>query len=62
VSQFYQRFHKYVTYKKDYNELLFYILQTLVKETVSYYQLRHGLEPEQIEISMEDFETRVTKR
>ena len=53
-----KKFYKYVTYKRDYNQLLFYLLQTLVRETVNYYQLRHGVDPDQVEISVEDFETR----
>jgi len=53
-----KRFHKYVTYKRDYNELLFYILQTLMKEHINYHQLRHGVEPDQIEIQIDEFETR----
>jgi len=53
------RFRKYITYKKDYNELLFYLLQILLREAVHYHQIKHGNEPEQVEIPLEDFQARV---
>jgi len=34
------------------------LLQTLVRETTNYYQLTHGEELEQVEIPVEEFETR----
>ena len=38
--------------------LLFYLLQTLVRENANYYQIRHGIEPEQVEVLEADFEAR----
>jgi DNA replication licensing factor MCM2 len=54
-----QKFQKYITYKKDYNELLFYLLQNLVRETCIYIQTKTGEDaPREVEISLEDFESR----
>jgi len=39
-----KNFRKYITYKKDNNELLFHILQHLVKDAVHYQQLLRGQE------------------
>eukprot|EP01137_Pigoraptor_chileana_P035579 Opistho-2@29835 len=50
---------RYITYKKDNNELLYYVLQSLVRETTQYLQNRHqGELPSFIEIDKKDFEAR----
>ncbi|KQJ88707.1 hypothetical protein BRADI_4g20640v3 [Brachypodium distachyon] len=37
-----QSFHKYMTYKKDYNELLLLLLRTLVKDVLHFEEIMSG--------------------
>ena len=46
-------FQKYLTYKKDNDELLLFMLQGLVKDQQTYMMLRHQVNP-QIEIPCEE--------
>ncbi|KAJ5072865.1 DNA helicase [Anaeramoeba ignava] len=51
------RMNKYLMYKQDSNELLFYLLQSLVKEKIDYLKLRHQIDaPEVVEVDQEEFE------
>ncbi|KJE92812.1 minichromosome maintenance complex component 2 [Capsaspora owczarzaki ATCC 30864] len=50
-------FSKYITYRKDNNELLFYILQQLLRDTIAYNRRRRAEEPAvRVLIDLEDFE------
>ncbi|OHT08113.1 DNA replication licensing factor Mcm2 [Tritrichomonas foetus] len=56
-------FSKYLVFGKDHNDLLFNVLQTIVRERTSFYRLRRsGIETEEhglnIVIKKEDFERR----
>lgn len=49
-------FKKYITYKKDYNELLLHLLRGLVKDVLRLEELMSGTRPRlnQVEIKIED--------
>jgi len=53
-------FAKYISYKKDHNELLFFILQSCIREVSQLLQLRssNSSEPDAIDVEMDDFESR----
>jgi len=52
-------FSKFITYKKDHNELLFFLLQTCVREVSQLLQLRsNSSEPTAVEVEIDDFESR----
>ena len=53
-----RKFSKYLTFKRDNNELLLFILRQLVQETASYMRNRYGTEQEVIEISESDMADR----
>eukprot|EP01098_Paradermamoeba_levis_P013204 TRINITY_DN5973_c0_g1_i3.p1 TRINITY_DN5973_c0_g1~~TRINITY_DN5973_c0_g1_i3.p1 ORF type:complete len:321 (-),score=73.64 TRINITY_DN5973_c0_g1_i3:208-1134(-) len=57
-----KKFRKYITYKKDNNELLLYLLQNLVRENLAFHfhHLHHpaDAESEATSIDAEDFEIR----
>eukprot|EP01018_Ginkgo_biloba_P017870 Gb_10893 [translate_table: standard] len=49
-------FKKYITYKKDYNELLLHLLRGLVKDILRFEELMTGTRPHltQVEVKVED--------
>lgn len=49
-------FKKYITYKKDYNELLLHLLRGLVKDILRFEELMSGTRPRlnQVQIKIED--------
>merc|ERR1712183_162018 len=51
-----QTFSKYLSYKKDNNELLLFILKQLSKDQMVYSRSRHGNDIETVEISAEELE------
>jgi len=52
-------FSSYLSFKRDNNELLLFVLKQLVRDQVSYYKNRNrGADPEIIEIDEEDFTER----
>jgi DNA replication licensing factor MCM2 len=53
------RFHKYLAYRRDNNELLFYLLQSLVRDMLTFHQSRYGYEPSTVSIPEDDFKARV---
>lgn len=56
----FQTFSSYLSFKRDNNELLLFVLKQLVRDQVSYYKNRNrGADPEIIEIDEEDFTERV---
>ncbi|KAF2069914.1 hypothetical protein CYY_008766 [Polysphondylium violaceum] len=51
-------FSKYISYRKDINQLLFFNLQSIFRETSKFYIVKYGKVPDVLEISKEDFEAR----
>jgi len=51
-------FARYLSFKKDNNELLVFILKQLVRDQISYYKNRYQSEPEIIEIQEDEFQER----
>merc|ERR1719158_1213738 len=49
-----KNFSKYLSYKKDNNELLLFILRGLAHETATYMRNRYGTEQEVVEINEKD--------
>lgn len=52
---FLQTFHRYISYKRDNNELLFFILKKLAKEEASYLKSKYGAVRYPVEIKEKDF-------
>ena len=59
----YQSFKKYMTYKKDFNELLLHLLRGLVKDAVRFEELmrRSNTPLTQIQVKVEDLEAKVKR-
>ncbi|KAL6063587.1 MCM DNA helicase complex subunit [Balamuthia mandrillaris] len=55
-----KKFRRYITFRKDNDELLFHLLQSLVREETLYAQVAksHQHTPQTLEIPCDDFETR----
>jgi DNA replication licensing factor MCM2 len=54
-----RHFQKYITYKRDNNDLLLFVLSNLLRQTLSYYQSQHGNEqPDSLDLDMDEFESR----
>ena len=49
-----RNFNRYLTYKRDNNELLLFILRQLTQDTASYMRSRYGTEQDVIEIAEAD--------
>merc|ERR1712106_834975 len=49
-----RNFSRYLTYKKDNNELLLFILRGLANETATYMRNRYGTEQEVVEVNEKD--------
>ena len=54
-------FSRYLTFKRDNNELLLFILRQLTQETASYMRNRYGTEQEVIEVNEGDLLDKVRK-
>ena len=55
-----QAFARYITYRRDNDELLLYLLQSLVRDEVTFQQLRNDREPlTTVTIPTADLESRV---
>ena len=51
-----------MTYKKDNNDLLYYLLQTIVRENITYLSNKRNRDegiPNRVDIEIDDFESRV---
>jgi len=48
-------FARYLSFKKDNNELLLFVLKQLVRDQITYHKNRYRTEPELIEICEDDF-------
>lgn len=54
-----RHFHKYLTYRRDDNDLLFYVLSGLVRDYSATQRLPiNGNAPSKIEVDLDDFEAR----
>eukprot|EP00043_Microstomoeca_roanoka_P004604 m.50719 g.50719 ORF g.50719 m.50719 type:complete len:889 (-) comp12568_c0_seq1:304-2970(-) len=54
-----RKFQKYITYKRDNNELLLFLLLQLHQETLAYHQTRYNQDiPDVIEMDMDEFVAR----
>lgn len=54
-----QTFQKYLSYKKDHSELLYYILRQITLDTLAFQKALHGGRSTAIEISEKDLLERV---
>lgn len=56
-----QSFRKYMTYKKDYNELLLYLLRELVKNALHFEEIVSGSTSglTHIDVKVEDLQIKV---
>merc|ERR1719433_1509893 len=57
MKQMKRKFSRYLTFKRDNNELLLFILRQLTQETAVYMRNRHGTEQEVVEVIESDFWT-----
>ncbi len=53
-----RNFSRYLTYKRDNNELLLFVLRQLTQEAAAYLRNRYGSEPEVVEVSEDDVKDR----
>ncbi|KYR02137.1 MCM family protein [Tieghemostelium lacteum] len=53
-----KKYSKYITYRKDTNDLLSYELQNMVKETSAYHITKTSKLPDKLSILKQDFEAR----
>jgi len=56
---FQQTFARYLAYKRDNNELLFFLVRQLVQEQTVYLRNRFDTEPDTVEIPESDLADRV---
>lgn len=55
-----RRFQRYLNFKRDNNELLMFVLQQLLRDTLSFHQARTGEDmPDVLELELEEFRMRV---
>jgi DNA replication licensing factor MCM2 len=59
VQRLQARLSRFLTYKKDHNELLLHVLNQAFTEHMQYLQARRGAVPDHIELQKEDFEAQV---
>ena len=59
ISYLWQTFARYLAYKRDNNELLFFLLRQLVHEQTVYLRNRYDTEPDSIEVLETDLIDRV---
>lgn len=52
--------YRYLTFKRDNNDLLLFILRQLVQETAIYMRNRYGTEQDTVEITEGDLQERVS--
>lgn len=59
-----QSFRKYMTFKKDYNELLLYLLRELVKNALHFEEIVSGSTAglTHIDVKVEDLQSKVIQR
>lgn len=54
-----QNFSRYLTFRRDNNELLLFVLKQLVQEQMSFHRTRYGTEQDIVEISEKDLADKV---
>ena len=57
---FWQAFGRYLTYRRDNDELLLFILKQLVQDQLLYQRSRFGGELDVVEVQESDFTDRVS--
>jgi len=58
-----QKLERFITKDTDYNDLLLYHLENLVREAAHYLKIRHGtVDPKQVQVKIDDFERKVRLR
>lgn len=62
VQRLQARLSRFLTYKKDHNELLLHVLNQAFTEHMQYLQARRGAVPDHVELQKEDFEAQVWVR
>lgn len=55
-----KQFRKYITFNRDNAELAFFLLQQLIRENLKYYFAKHAVQPERIEVTVEEFSSKLT--
>lgn len=55
-----QRFRRYITSMQDRDELLLSAVDSICREKRRLHHLRHKVLPEQVEVTLEEFENRVS--
>lgn len=58
MRQLRRKFHKYLAYRKDDNDLLFYVLSGLVRDYAATQRVAGGGNMKRVEVDLEDFEAR----
>ncbi|EEC03693.1 MCM2 protein, putative, partial [Ixodes scapularis] len=54
-------FQRYLSYKRDNNELLLFVLKQLVQEQINFTRSRYGTEPEVVEVSERDLQEKANQ-
>ena len=54
-----QNFSRYLTFRRDNNELLLFVLKQLVQEQMSFHKTRYGTDQDIVEISEKDLADKV---
>jgi DNA replication licensing factor MCM2 len=54
-----QTFSRYLSFRRDNNELLLFLLKQLVKDQLAYQRTRHGAQLDIVEISDKDLADKV---
>ena len=57
----FQTFGRYLSYKKDNNELLLFILKQLAQDQMTFQRNRFGVEQDIIEVSEKDLADKVSE-
>lgn len=60
ISFFPQTFARYLSFRKDNNELLLFILKQLAQDQIAFHRNRYGTDMEQVEISEKDLADKVS--
>ena len=55
-----KRFSQFLSFKRDSNELLFYVLQNLFRDQASFLTLKYGEVPDTVQVAVEDLERKAS--
>ena len=62
ISSIFQTFSRYLSYKRDNNELLLFVLKQLTQDQMTFQRNRYGSELEIVEIAEKDLADKVRER